>query len=170
MGGVKMKLTKLFEQQEKLENFIFYTKKLEGDYFKLNVISFNQELAEFANELRFFKYWSNRGPAEMEVILEEGIDALNVLLIIGLDFKENEFDIFGNNYNLSACSPNLADQYIDVIKKTLSLLENKNIYMYTILVESFLGMLHTVGFTEKEIKEMFYKKNKINFQRQVENY
>ncbi|MBO1914929.1 dUTP diphosphatase, partial [Microvirga sp. 3-52] len=66
-----MKLTKLFEMQTELDAFIQKQRVTNENVFQSKGLALLVELAELANETRSFKFWSTKGPSDIEVILEE---------------------------------------------------------------------------------------------------
>ena len=90
-----MNLQKLFELQRKLDEHIEQQhQRQEGeDRLGKKILALLVEIGELANETRCFKFWSNKGPSDKNVILEEAADVLHFLLSIGNDIGANEDDI-----------------------------------------------------------------------------
>lgn len=93
-----MELKEFYKMQEELDNYIAKTKNLENiDKRQLisNVIlALQVEIAELANELRVFKYWSNKKDYSREKALEEYVDILHFFLSLGnrLGFTPEEIE------------------------------------------------------------------------------
>jgi dimeric dUTPase (all-alpha-NTP-PPase superfamily) len=170
-----MELKEMFEAQRKLDEHILKEHKEVKNIFNKKIVAFFVELAEASNEIRFFKYWSNKKPSPKEVILEELIDAVHFALSIG-NILDREI-IYNHNYVPKMELGDFADDYIRITsnmisvkvsyeKETEELLE----YLYIELIENLLGFICKLGFTEKDIEYMYYKKNSINHKRQEEGY
>lgn len=66
-----MNLEKMLETQKALDDRIIKTKGLEGkDLFANTILALQVELAEFANEGRWFKHWSNDQEPRTNVLAE----------------------------------------------------------------------------------------------------
>jgi len=163
-----MKLNELFNQQKRLDTFIVESKKLEGSFYQQKLIAFNQEFAEFCNEVRFFKYWSNKAMPEKEIILEEYVDGLHFLLSIGLEFNLDM--LIQHDFKARMNSLSLIDEYMYIEKQVVILAYEKDFDTYVELFENYLGFGSAIGLEWKETEEAYYKKNMINFKRQEENY
>ncbi len=80
-------LTPLIEIQSRLDSQIFarfglsYAKTAARRRFALVV-----ELAELANELRFFKFWSRKPPAAAAAVLDEFADVLHFALTFAVQY------------------------------------------------------------------------------------
>lgn len=77
------RLKVLLARQDELDNFIIKSQGIEPltqDLFLNRLVAATVEMAEFANELRFFKHWSNKGASARSVYLEEYVDLLHFLL------------------------------------------------------------------------------------------
>ena len=163
-----MKFNELFNQQRKLDTFIIESKKLEGNFYQQKLIAFNQEFAEFCNEIRFFKFWSSRKMSEKAIILEEYVDGLHFLLSIGLEFNTDM--IISHEYKARMNYLDLADEYMYIEKQVVILAYEKDFDTYVELFENFLGFGSAIGLKWKEIEEAYYKKNIVNFKRQENDY
>ena len=80
-----MKLSQLFTMQQELDSFIQKNREVKRDVFQEKGLALLVELAELANETRSFKFWSAKGPSEIEVILEEYVDSIHFLLSLGIE-------------------------------------------------------------------------------------
>lgn len=82
-----MKLEKFYLLQEKLDNHIFENKnKNRPETLNARILAATIELAEIANEVKSFKFWSNKG-IDREKAIEEYVDVLHFLLSIGIDLN-----------------------------------------------------------------------------------
>ena len=132
------------------------------------------EVIELFNEVAFFKDWSNKQKEpNMEKVKMEYIDCVHFMLSLAIDFDIN---IIVNRYStkdytwehLFDNSRYLISSYINQFINCPSKKEKKVrlVYMFDELnkIGSKLGM------SEKEIIKMYMKKNKINHDRQKNNY
>ena len=87
-----MDLQKLFTMQEALDHYIQTNKQVTEDVFTKKGLALLVELAELANETRCFKFWSEKGPSEREVILEEYVDSIHFLLSLGIEKGFNDLE------------------------------------------------------------------------------
>lgn len=172
-------LSDLFEKQNELDNFIDnyrdYTGSLDEKYNALMV-----EIGEFLNELRIFKYWSDKEP-DFENAFEEYTDGLHFLLSIGntlwagmdhsllqkrldelnntdleLDLEDNESKMFfvSKSNNLFKTSEGLFGIYEDYV----------DYFIHYIKIGFYIGMdINTI------CKE-YIKKNDTNYERQLSGY
>lgn len=163
-----MNLQNLFIMQEKLDKNIIETHNLHNKcLFSEKLLALQVELAELANETRCFKFWSNKGPSSKDVILEEYVDCLHFILTIGLDkgFRYSNFNISKEDTSLDITNQFLSI-YIDI--NDLMICTSKD--QYETLLEDFLCLGVSLGFTEKDIEEGYCKKNTINHKRQATGY
>lgn len=172
-----MKLNKLFEMQRELDNHIIQEHELEGKNLISNkTVAFIVELSELANELRFFKHWSNKGPSSKEIILEEYVDGLHFLLSLGLEIEtdimlEENFDV------IYVTRATLTEEFLVIyrlatdfeISLNLKTLSN-SLETYKKLLNRYLSLGKVLGFSQEEIFQGYISKNKINHQRQESGY
>jgi dimeric dUTPase (all-alpha-NTP-PPase superfamily) len=185
-------LFKLYVAQKDLQKHIGYD---EADKFEKLMLGFLVEVAECANEQRSWKYWSTdqeprtvrkevteygefNQPIEWNVypgqnpLLEEYVDGLHLVLEIGIDLQEMYPSItLPAEVNMTILTENVTKQFKDVIKAAL-ILEQKHEdgfpvrHEYIRLLKLFIGLGEMLGFTEEQIEEAYFAKNKINHQRQ----
>jgi dimeric dUTPase (all-alpha-NTP-PPase superfamily) len=174
-----MILKELFKTQRKLDEKIIENHNLHGrDLFSRKIAAFVVEMSEMANEIRFFKYWSNKGPSLKETILEEYIDSLHFLLSIGNEIEEiyNLGESIKNfEYEPYLNYKDFTDNFIEIIREICKLEYYSDSKMmswqlYIEVMNMLLGWGNKLGFGFKEIETGYYKKNEINFKRQDSNY
>lgn len=174
-----MDLTKLFEQQRLLDEHINYKKY---DSREKKVVALMVEVSEWANENRWFKFWSEnqmprreavRVPAMMEEDkeyynpeLEEHIDGWHFVFSLGLEieFAYGSWELKGEQYHT------LTEQFIAINQSAITFWKKPFEMNYVDLFEQFLGLSEMLGFTWEEIEDAYYAKNKINHQRQEAGY
>ena len=87
-----MNLNPLFRKQAELDEYIVKRKNLEGhDLLKMKTVALICELYEFANEARFFKYWSNDTNPKRDTLLEEYVDMIHFVISIANDLGVHEY-------------------------------------------------------------------------------
>ena len=124
------------------------------------------ELGEFANTTRCFKYWSNKGMEEKDVVLDEYADGMHFLLSLGIDIGidvSNIFEIEVENNDLTA-------QILKCYKLTNMFLEDANTNNYLSLFNSYLAIIPLLGYSANEVVEAYFKKLGTNYVRQQTNY
>ncbi|WP_298842689.1 dUTP diphosphatase [Clostridium sp.] len=161
-----MNLNKLFEMQNTLDHRIETEHHLEGvQLFNKKILSLQVELGELANETRCFKFWSTKESSSKDVILEEYVDCLHFILSLGLEksFQTITLNVKNTTRELSEQFLNL---YITIANfATLSSLDN-----YSIIFHNFLNLGLNLGFSEEDIENGYFYKNKINHERQDNGY
>ena len=167
---MKIDFTELLKAQSELDQVIIGDKKIKNITEK-KLVALSVELAELFNEIRCFKYWSNKGPSKKEIILEEYVDVLHfwLSLINEIENKKEKVEIESYKSNV-----NYEEDYLTMIHIVgdLNYIYFDNL-LYTALEEfmqNLLTIATSLNFTEKEIIEAYYRKRDINFKRQQEGY
>lgn len=161
-----MNLDKLFHMQKALDDRIVKEHGLEGqDLFSNTVLALLVEIGELANETRCFKHWSNKGPSEREVILEEYVDGIHFFLSLAIskNDKLKDFTIYKNSNN------DLTQQFLE-IKYQVSELYRWSHKSIHIAFGYYIGLGEILGFTWEEIEQAYLEKNAVNHQRQDNHY
>ena len=123
------------------------------------------EIGELANATRCFKYWSNKGAEEDEIVLDEFADGLHFFLSLGVDIKTSK-----RSYNLTKHMDNLTDQFLEVYHRLDVFRKKQDDASYTKAFQSFLNLLPLMGYRWAKLKEAYYKKLGVNYKRQENNY
>ena len=160
-----MKLQKALDIRVRENNEIELDKDLTLEKF----LALKTELYEFINELESFKYWKkNKGK---DHILEEACDTLHFILSLAIDkevdmnieekeIKElGEVDKIETNELLAMSDFLISDCMID----------NDWIVLKSVLM-IILIVLRRVGFDKEDLYNAYIEKNKVNHQRQDNNY
>lgn len=87
-----MTLEELYQMQSELDDLII--KKRHPNTKRQDIkglasdllLAYQVEVSEFANATRAFKYWSNKGAEDREILLEEYVDSLHFFLSNGLQW------------------------------------------------------------------------------------
>ncbi len=162
---MKINLTILAKNQVQLDNYIFKNNNTTKEKtFDDRVMALLVEIGETANEIRFFKFWSQKKQSPDEVILEEFIDILHFVLSLGLSIGFEEWNLnFKNKMSLQEAFFNLYEATINFKNNNLES-EFRKILIYLFTIADCLL------FDDLKIFEMYKKKNEINFERQNTNY
>ena len=123
------------------------------------------ELGEFSNETRCFKYWSNKGPSEKEVVLDEYVDGLHFFLSLGIPLGTKKYV-----YEISRPNRTLSDQIIEVYNLISKFSVNRDLDNYTKAFGEYLNIISLLDVTSDEIIEAYLKKLEVNHKRQENNY
>ncbi|OMC87444.1 hypothetical protein BK128_08435 [Viridibacillus sp. FSL H7-0596] len=97
-------------------------------------------------------------------LLEEYVDCLHFILSIGNQIKCDVFSIDVQHYHEE---PTVDKQFLLVMDHVIGLQDDD---YYTELMHSFIHLGFMLGFTETQIEQAYYDKNKINFERQKRGY
>ena len=163
-----MNYQKLFEAQRKLDEHIITEKKLEGlDLFHNKVEALLCEIQECANETRCFKHWSNKEP-DIENALEETADSYHFILSLGNDLNVKPEDVAKQPARVYE---DLTSQFI-ALSYAVSCMAmfNEKAKYYFETISLFKGLVHLLNFTEGQLEQAYYDKNKENHERQESNY
>ena len=163
---MKCFLTKLYEKQKELDLEIAKNHNITYESTRnKRIVALLVELGEFANTTRTFKFWSNKGPEEKDVVLDEFADGLHFLLSLGVDkgYIVDSIDIEDNDLSLT-----------DNLLRTYELVSNyskeQTLINYIKMFESYLVALYKVGYTWEEAELAYFKKLEENHHRQDTNY
>jgi len=161
-----MEWAALFDMQQKLDTYIEQQHGLEKkDLFEKKILALFVELGELANETRCFKFWSNKAANEKAIILEEYVDNIHFIMSLGLN-KGLTFSA----RTLPTENGDLTTQFNEVFALVLTFQQNPEQTAYESLFIQFLLLGKMLGFSETDIQNAYYEKNKINFARQDEGY
>lgn len=175
----------LMEKQKALDDFIIKEKNLvqlndKVTFLSNTLMAFTVELGELANELRFFKLWSNKGPSEKSVIVEEAIDCLHFLLSLSYQAELNNNDIrwaIWEDVEETSNPDKLRSVFLTLYEQigylTRAEMQGLNWYIATTIGyvwKPFSILLGYLGITPDELLEAYEKKMAINYARQEGGY
>lgn len=176
-----MNLTKLFDMQRELDKKIIEEKNLGNmDRLPYLILALQVELGECANEWRGFKYWSSDREPRTErrayaderklsytiignPLLEEYVDCLHFILSIALH-DEDYNDFYSENYLFDSVTQAFNSVFAEITRL------EKDIENWRYVMDSFLGLGKTLGFTWEQIEQAYMGKNAINHKRQTNGY
>ena len=165
---MKINLNTLFEQQKKFDEFVH--KKHQLTYKKIFMetkLALFVELAELANEVKSFKFWSIKGSSSKEKILEEYVDGLHFITSLCLMKKINPIFNIDTTNGLILTKHEITFKFLDLFKAIYKLKSKNSLIKWFI---KYLGFGFCLNFSLNEILNAYMKKNKINYQRQKNNY
>lgn len=160
-----MKLLKYYEMQEKLDEHIFIKKNHQRENtLDARILAATIELAEVANEVRSFKFWSNKG-MDFEKAIEEYVDVMHFLMSIGIDLdaRLNESVVLHEQFEIT-------DLFLKLFSLFSKLHQEKSKEVYHQLLKYFFTLAKHLDFTEKCIETEYLKKHQINYERQKNGY
>ena len=123
------------------------------------------EIGELANTTRCFKYWSNKGPEKEEIVLDEYADGLHFFLSLGIDIGTNK-----KTYKITKHLDDLTSQFHLIYHNIDTFYKKQDERSYIKAFQSFLNLLPLLGFRWNKLKEAYYKKLQVNYDRQNNNY
>lgn len=159
-----MNWNEIYIKNKRLDDIFFEKFKNDEKMFEKNCIELIVEIAEFANESRCFKYWSNKSTKKEET-LEELADCIMVCLYFYnyLNIDEVKIKTYDFSSDILICLN-------DVFKLSTLLIDNVNekivIKIFSYLI--YIGSL--VNLEEKEIYEACLRKIEKQEKRLEEGY
>ncbi|MFA1821251.1 dUTP diphosphatase [Virgibacillus oceani] len=161
-----MDWSSLYAMQRELDNYIESNNDLHNkDVFEQKYLALLVELGELANETRCFKFWSAKPPSEKHTILEEYVDGIHFLLSLG-----NEI---GHQYKGTphpAGEISMTKQFNQVFERCTLFHQHPGETAYENMMENYLQLGELLGFSETDIKNAYYEKNEVNYDRQNQGY
>lgn len=164
-----MQLKDIVEMQKVLDGRILESfNKASSETIMNRILAMLVELGELANETRCFKYWSKKGPAEREVILEEYVDGIHFIVSLGneINFNFVEDDIFA----VQPFTCNQTESFIKIFKRVCDIANNFDGANFEMLFKDYVSLGYQLGFTKHDIFRAYESKNKVNHERQENNY
>lgn len=155
-----MNLLPYYEIQRNLDERIKKDHNVPEDVTDLKVAAFKVELAELANETRFFKFWSKKPMSPREVILEEFVDGIHFLLSIAIERKWDKFV-----KQVAASSFDKEKFYIELFNDLFEAGFNSS-GEWTRMFRYYLAIGSKLGFSEDDIWSAYVIKNEKNHVRQ----
>jgi len=186
---MSMDVHSLIRKQRELDALVLFEKKLTihpSHLYTMRVTAFLVELFEFANELRAFKFWSNKAPSSKEVLLEEYVDALHFLLSMTYTvcdtYTHGRHDIY-DDINAILEKPLTmfffrTGQEVNQIMLFIagvvgSELDSDSFFWHAPLLkvwENFISLAKLCEFSNEDIEEAYNRKYEINIERQRTGY
>lgn len=165
---MKINFSNIFKTQIKLDKEIHKTHNVNySKVFEKLKLALLVELGELANEIRAFKFWSLKKPSDKHIILEEYVDVIHFITSICLYKKVDS--------NLNVIKPIKQKD----LKLQITLLFNKLFKLACDLSTNtkiktwynlFIQVAFLLDFSIEDVINAYFKKNQINFKRQMEKY
>ncbi|KIL53272.1 hypothetical protein KP77_02480 [Jeotgalibacillus alimentarius] len=156
----------LYHMQYELDSFIEKENNLSGkDLLREKLLALSVEAGELANETRCFKFWSRKGPSEKSVILEEYVDGIHFLLSIGLE-KDFRF----SDSAAEEGSQSLTDLFIAYNTSISEFERDQTKDHYIQMWRVYLAIGEKLSFSAQDTIEAYIQKNKVNVERQKNEY
>ena len=161
-----MNLIELYEAQRELDAYVGKNLGIDinaPEYVQKRVFALKVELAEFANEVGWFKYWKQSHKMDWKRAAEEHADVTHFFLSIGAS----------RNYDKKV--PELSPfVWQDIDKGSLfqKIMDNPltNVLKWKAGFEHHIALGMKLGFTIGEQKTYYYLKRQENFERQMRKY
>ena len=161
-----LKIDDLQEIQEDLDSRIFELHETNRKETRDDrILALLVELGELANETRSFKYWSLNKEINEEEMFEEFSDVLHFALSLGIDIRFNKTSIDYDESNLM-----VADLFRNMYEKVIHFQIEESLAKYESLMVTMCQLADKIGLTSEKMREMYFFKNKINHERQDNNY
>lgn len=161
-----MNLEKLFTMQEALDKYIQTNKQVDEDVFMKKGLALLVELAELANETRCFKFWSEKGPSERNVILEEYVDSIHFLLSLGIEKGLNDL----KNWPVNEIEGDLTKLFLLTNEAIVAFIHNTTKSNYEKIWILYGAIAEKLGFSNEEVLQAYISKNETNYERQKSGY
>lgn len=148
-----MNITTLFEDQmKKNENVIIDTNLNEYKLSARKNLELHIKLSALADETKCYKYWkdSNNSLCK-DAIFQKYLDCLSLILTMGLDRDYSDVTTVTLKPNDYCLSDQFLNLYIDLNDIIIS--NSKDHYLT--LLEDFISLGITLGYSECKIKETF---------------
>lgn len=154
----------IYIKNKKLDDIFYQKFKNDDKMFEKNCIELIVEIAEFANESRCFKYWSNK-PMKKEETLEELADCIMMSL-----YFFNYLNIDKVNIKMYNFSSDILICLNDIFKLSTLLIDNINEEIITKIFSYLIYIGNLLNLEEKEIYEACLKKISKQEKRLEEGY
>lgn len=164
---MKLKIDDLYELQQELDKRIFLLHEVDRPSTRIDrLLALLVEVGEMINETKCFKYWSLKPASSKEIVLEEYGDGVHFLLSLGIDLNDQSIFIL----NQVDTQSSLSELTLAVYQNICALKDDFSIDQYHKTFSSFLTLGERLAFTQEDIRSYYLKKNRINHQRQDDNY
>ncbi len=161
-----MNLTKLFTMQQALDEYIQTNKQVDEDVFMKKGLALVVELAELANETRCFKFWSEKGPSERTVILEEYVDSIHFLLSLGIEKGLDNL----TDWPVEDKEEDLTTLFLLTNEAVITFLHESTKNTYEKIWILYGAIAEKLGFSNEDVLKAYISKNETNYERQKSGY
>lgn len=161
-----MNLEKLFTMQKALDQFIQSNKQVVEDVFIKKGLALLVELSELANETRCFKFWSEKGPSERSIILEEYVDSIHFILSLGIEKNLHNL----TEWPMEEREGDLTALFLSTSNSIHQFLYNPTMETYKDVWIQYGAIAKLLNFSSEELVEAYISKNEKNYERQRLGY
>lgn len=160
--------------QEKLDLDIFQKfSKTYGETFAQRKLALLVELAELANEVRSFKYWSLKEASDKAIILDEYADGLHFIAGFCVMYKiEGLIEV--KDFVKIADKNKISKKFNKLFAIASSLDEDdnkkKSVKKIDKYFSKYLELGYALGFKFADIQNAYLAKHEVNINRQKNNY
>ncbi|UUD35692.1 dUTP diphosphatase [Mycoplasmopsis caviae] len=167
-----MNLSKIFTMQKELDEAITARNDINAKASKNKIREFHYmkllallvETAEFANEVQTFKYWKATKEVDKDKALEEFADILHFVGSFAYQYDVEP------NINPLIMSRDVNKQICLLFQTISSATNNINKFVIGEILALTLGTAKLLGYTQKDLLEAYYSKNKKNYERIKNKY
>ncbi len=158
---------KLAEKQVDLDKAIMEkAPKVDGlKHWDDRVVALMVEVGELANEIRFFKYWSNKPASSKEVILAELVDCLHFAFSLGNTLEVEEWIVAMRDMKRP-----ITYIFFDLMGNLNKMSHDKSEMKFKKVYTNILELAWFLGYTPEDIETAYEKKNAINYERLANDY
>ena len=161
-----IELSELFAAQKELDARIAQEHNVSQQTTRdKRIMALIVEIGELANATRCFKYWSNKGSEEKSIVLDEYADGLHFFLSLGIDIGTTKMI-----YHLTKHEDDLTKQFHQVYHYIDVFYKKQDEKSYIRAFQPFFNLLPLLGYRWASLKDAYYKKLKVNYDRQNNNY
>ena len=161
-----IELKELFAAQAKLDERIAHDHNVSyASTRDRRIMALIVEIGELANATRCFKYWSNKGSEDKEIVLDEYADGLHFFLSLGIDIKTSK-----DTYHITKHQEDLTKQFHLIYHNIDNFYKKQDDKSFIKAFQSFFNLLPLLGYRWQSLKNAYYKKLQVNYDRQNNNY
>lgn len=159
-------LKDLYEKQLELDTAIQEKHNLSYEGTRVRrYLAFQVELNELANATRCFKFWSLKPSEEKARLVDEFADGIHFILSIGID---HEFVV--ESIDLIDLDVDLTTAFLICNAVFSTFITDPNFENYIEALTYFFSISKLLGFSVEDIRNGYFLKLGVNYQRQDNNY
>jgi dimeric dUTPase (all-alpha-NTP-PPase superfamily) len=162
-----MKLVKLYAMQDKLDHFVSVNLGIKEvfhdvEFVDKRVFALKVEIGEFSNEVGWFKYWKQSHVMDREKALEELVDCMHFFLSIGISRK---YTFIKEIHPMDWSKPPIESLFQYLLSNNFD-----SSGQWQSGFEQLICIGYKLGYTTKEMEQVYIQKNTVNYQRQNNGY
>lgn len=150
-----MNIKALFEaQREKNKKIIIDNSLSEYKIWARRHLELHTKISYLADETQCYKYWvSENEPLNKSVVFEKYISCFSLMISFGIDRKYDDIELIKAKPNDYCLSDQFLNLFIDLNDLIISPSEDH----YITLIEDFLSLGITLGYSESNIEDEIIK-------------